>query len=88
MRFLPQIFGVEAHVGIGMKDFRPRKPLFSETSQVLPRDPAFLAAPLKNSQPAFAHFASKALKANGIAWYRVIVVVALDHASQPFPDIR
>src|SRR5262249_34522171 len=60
MRFLPQILGVEAHVGIWMKDFRPWKPLFGETSHVLPRNPAFLAAPLEYAQPPFAHFTPKA----------------------------
>jgi hypothetical protein len=80
--------GGEAHVRIRMKDFRPGKPLFSEHRQLFPQDPAFLAAPLKNSQPAFAHFASKALEANRVSGYRVVVEVALYHASQPFPDLR
>jgi hypothetical protein len=88
MRFLPQIFGVEAHVGIWMKDFRPGKPLFGETSHALPRDPAFLAAPLEYSQPAFAHFTSKTLEASGVSGNGVIVEVALYHAPQPFPDFR
>lgn len=71
-----------------MKDFGPGKPLFSENRQVLPRYPAFLAAPLKYAQPAFAHFTSKALEASGVSGNCVIVEVALYHASQPFPDVR
>ena len=35
MRFLPQIRGVEAQAGIGMKDFGPGKPPCSETVQVV-----------------------------------------------------
>jgi hypothetical protein len=46
MRLLPQIFGVEAEVGIWMKNFGRREPLLNETSKALPRDPAFLAAAL------------------------------------------
>ena len=88
MRFLPQIFGVEAHVGIRMKDFGSGKPLLGETGHVLPRDPAFLAAPLEYSQPAFDHFASKALEANGVSGNGVIVEITLYHAPQPFPDFR
>jgi len=87
MPFLPQTFGVEAHVGIRMKDSRPGKPLFSETSQVFPRSPAYLAASLEYSQPAFAHFASKALEASGVARDRVVVEVAPYHTPQPFPDL-
>ena len=49
MRFLPQILGVEAQVGVRMEDLGPGKPLFSETSHVLPRHPAFLAASLEDS---------------------------------------
>ena len=71
-----------------MKDFGPGKPLGSETSHVLPRYPAFLAAPLKYSQPAFAHFTSKALEASGVAGNCVIVEVALYHTPQPSPDVR
>ena len=88
MRFLPQIVGVEAHVRIRMKDFRPGKPLCSETSQVLPRNPVFLATSLEYSQPAFAHFTSKALEASGVARNSVIVEVALYNPPQPFPDVR
>src|SRR5262252_11074492 len=88
MRFLPQIVGVEAHVGIWMKDFRPWKPFFSETSHVLPRNPAFLATPLEYSQPAFADFTSKALKTIGVSGNCVIVEVALYHTPQPSPDVR
>ncbi len=62
MRFLPQIPGIEAQVGIRMKNFGPGKPLFSKTSQVLPRHPAFLTATLQHPQPAFAHFTPKALE--------------------------
>jgi len=67
MRFLPQILGVEAQAGIRMKDFGPGKPLCSETSQVLPRHPAFLAATLQHPQPAFAYFTPSFLGAAGSA---------------------
>ena len=88
MRFLPQMRGVEAQVGIRMKDFGPGKPLGSETSQVLPRHPAFLAATLQCPQPAFAHFTSKALETGEVSGNGMIVEVALYHAPQPFPDFR
>jgi hypothetical protein len=55
---------------------------------VLPRDPAFLAAPLEYSQPPFAHFSSNALEASGISGNGMIVERALYHAPQPSPDFR
>ena len=84
----PQIRDVEAQVGIRMKDFGPGKPLCSETSQVLPRHPAFLAATLQYPQPAFAHFTPKALETGEVSGNGMIVGVALYHAPQPFPDFR
>ena len=88
MRFLPQILGVEAQIRVRMKDFGPGKPLCSETSQVLPRHPAFLAATLQYPQPAFAHFTPKALETGEGSGNGMIVEVALYHAPQPFPDFR
>jgi hypothetical protein len=73
MRFLPQILGVEAQVGIRMKDFGPGKPLRRETSQVLPRHPAFLTATLQHPQPTFAHFTPKALETGEISRNGMIV---------------
>src|SRR5262249_6401271 len=78
----------EAQVGIRMKDFGPGKPLFSETSHVLPRHPTFLTAPLEYPQPAFAHFTPKALETDEVSGNGMIVEVALYHAPQPFPDFR
>jgi len=83
---LSQIRDVEAQVGIRMKDFGPGKPLCSETSQVLPRHPAFLAATLQNPQPAFAHFTPKALETGEVSGNGMIVEVALHHASQVLHD--
>src|SRR6516162_10371140 len=88
MRFLPQILGVAAQVGVGMEDFGPGKPLFSETSHVLPRHPAFLATALEDSEPALAHFTPKALETSEIARNCVIIEVALYHTPQPIPDFR
>ena len=44
MRLLPQILGVEAQVGIRMKDLGNREPAVDQGCDLLPRHPALLAA--------------------------------------------
>ena len=60
MRLLPQMFGVEAQVGIGMKDLGKREPAFDQSRELRPRHPTFLATTPKRSQPALADFKPKA----------------------------
>ena len=82
------MLGVEAQVGIRMKDFGEWKPLLNKTSHVLPRHPALLTATLYHSQPTFAHLKSKALEAGEISRNGMEVEVASNHALQPLPDFR
>src|SRR5437879_12754804 len=88
MRLLPRMLGVEAQVGIRMKDFGEWKPLLNKTSHVLPRHPALLTATLYHSQPTFAHLKSKALETGEISRNGMEVEVASNHALQPLPDFR
>ena len=82
------MLGVEAQVGIRMKDFGEWKPLLNKTSHVLPRHPALLTATLYHSQPTFAHLKSKALETGEISRNGMEVEVASNHALQPLPDFR
>src|SRR5436853_3696106 len=88
MRLLPRMLGVEAQVGIRMKDFGEWKPLLNRTSHVLPRHPARLTATSYHSQPALAHLYSKAREAGEMCRNHIEVEVASNHAFQPRPDLR
>jgi hypothetical protein len=79
---------VEAHKGIGMKNFGYGKPLDRKSLQEPPGHPAPLTATSNHVQPAFAYLEPKTPKTSEIAGYSVIVEVTLHHALQPFPDFR
>jgi hypothetical protein len=44
MRLLPWMSGVEAQIGMGMKDARLGKPVLRDSHEPWPSDPALLAA--------------------------------------------
>ena len=71
-----------------MKNFGTRQPLVSKANNVLPRDLAPLTATSKNAQPAVTDLFPKAPETGDVPGYSMIVVVALNHAPQPFPDCR
>jgi len=71
-----------------MENGGERQPLISKTNNVLPRDPALLTATTNNAQPALTDLLSKAPETGEVPGYSIIVVVALTHAPQPFPDFR
>src|SRR5579864_4099305 len=82
------MISVEAHKGIGMKDFRYGEPLSRKTLHELPGHPAPLTATPNHMQPAFAYLEPKTPEAGEIARYSVIVEVTLHHTLQPSPDFR
>src|SRR5215470_16478719 len=80
--------GVEAQMGVGMKNLGYREPLNRKTLQELPGHPAPLTAPPNHVQPAFAYLKPKTPKTGEIAGYSVIVEVTLHHTLQPSSDFR
>jgi hypothetical protein len=82
------MLSVKAQMGIRMENRGHWKPLSRKARQKLPRHPAPLTATANHSQPAFAHLDPKAPETGEITGYRVIVEVTLNHAPEPFPDLR
>jgi hypothetical protein len=76
MRLLPRMLGVEAQIGIRMKDFGEWKPVLNQTGHVLPRRSALLTATLYHSEPAFAHLKPKALETGEVSRNGMLVEVA------------
>ena len=86
MRLLPRMLGVATRSGIGMEDFGQWEPLGHKLGHELPRNPAPLAAASDYSPPELAHLTSKAVETDQVAGNRIVVEVASNDASQPFPD--
>ena len=59
MRLLPRMTGVEARVGIRMKDGRSGKPAVRKNDEAGPGDPMLLAAASKRTHPAADHLQPK-----------------------------
>jgi hypothetical protein len=59
MRLFPRMFGVEAQVGIGMKDGRSGKPAIRKSDEARPSDPVLLAATPKRTHPTANHLQPK-----------------------------
>src|SRR5215472_14303628 len=86
MRLLPRMSGVEAQVGIGMKDGRLGKPAVRKSDEARPSEPVFLTATPKRTQPTTDHLQPKAAQTAQISANRMIVEVALHYGPQPFPE--
>lgn len=87
MRLLPLMCGVEAHVGIRMKDGRSGKPASARATRQGQSDPVFLAAAPKRTHPAADHLLPKTSETGHIPRHRMVVEVCLDNRSQPLPEL-
>ena len=88
MRLLPRMFGVEAQVGIGMKDGRPGKPAVRKSDKARPSEPVFLTATPKRTHPTTDHLLPKTAQTGQIPGNRMIVEVPLHYGPQPSPEFR
>ena len=88
MRLLPRMSGVEAQIGIGMKDGRSGKPAVRKSDKARPSEPVFLTATPKRTHPATDHLQPKTTQTGQIPGNRMIVEVSLHYGPQPFPEFR
>jgi len=79
------MLGVEAQIGIGMKDGRLGKPMVRKSDEAWPSDPVLLTATPKRAHPTANHLQPKTAQTGQIPRNSIIVEVALDYRSQPFP---
>jgi hypothetical protein len=75
MRLLPWMFGVEARVGIGMKDLGDREPALRQSFDPLPGHPTPLAKTPERTKPAANHLEPKPSKTGQIPRNCMIVEV-------------
>ena len=79
--------GVEAQVGMRVKDLRARNPACHQRLKPFPGHPTLLAPPPKRTVPLPDRLGPKAIQTVHVAGYGIVVEVAADNGPQPPPEL-
>jgi hypothetical protein len=79
--------GVEAQVGMRVKDLRARNPALHQRLEPFPGHPTLLAPPPKRTVPLPDRLGPKAIQTVHVSGYGMIVEVAADNGPQPSPEL-
>src|SRR5262249_43823664 len=86
IRLLPRIPGVEAQVGMRVKDFGTRNPAIDQRPEPLPCHPVALAPSPQRTVPAPDYLGPKAVQTIHVAGHGMLVNLTLYYGPHPFPD--
>src|SRR5258708_38267023 len=86
IRLPPRVSDGKANARPRMQDGRFREPGVCELRHPCPRDPILLAATPQRAPPKVDNVVPEHVKCTTVGRHRVVVEVAADHPTQPFPQ--